>query len=79
MDMLEGKEFKKPILAQKTILQEAARVKSTDSSLLQIESKQMRRACNNAVAVTVAICEPPEVHKRKLSIMVEIPWPLSVW
>ena len=31
------------------------------------------------MACTVALCERPEVHKRKLAIMVEIPWPLAVW
>ena len=79
LDMLEGKEFKKQILVKAPILQEAAKVKSTDSSLLQIESRILKSACKNAVACTVALCERPEVHKRKLAIMVEIPWPLAVW
>ena len=34
LDMLEGKEFKKQILVKAPIFQEAAKVKSTDASLL---------------------------------------------
>ena len=43
LDMLEGKEFKKQMLVKAPILQEAAKVKSTDSSLLRIESRILKK------------------------------------